>query len=104
MGTISGLPKHHDIDADYSPQYVQLARIIRDKIESGEYKRMDAVSAAGLASSYGVSARVAYASLAMLAANKYISLVRGRRSFRVTWNVECSHARRSGGVAPEKTP
>jgi hypothetical protein len=70
--TVSGLPRRHDIDANYSPQYVQLARIIRDKIESGEYRRMDAVSAAGLAGSYGVSIRVAYATLAMLAANRYV--------------------------------
>jgi hypothetical protein len=32
---ISGLPVLDDIDADYSPQYVKLARIIRDKITSG---------------------------------------------------------------------
>ncbi len=53
----------HDIDADYSPQYVKLARIIRGKIESGEYKRMDALPAAGLADAYGVSMQVAYAAL-----------------------------------------
>jgi hypothetical protein len=35
MDAISDLPMLHDIDADYSPQYVKLARIIRDKIESG---------------------------------------------------------------------
>lgn len=38
---------------------------------------MDAVPAAGLAGTYGVSMQVAYAALAMLAANKYVSLVRG---------------------------
>jgi hypothetical protein len=31
----------HDIDADYSPQYIKLARLLRDKIESGEYTRGD---------------------------------------------------------------
>ena len=35
MEAISDLPMLHDIDADYSPQYVKLARILRDKIESG---------------------------------------------------------------------
>ena len=39
MEAISDLPMLHDIDADYSPQYIKLARIIRDKIESGEYRR-----------------------------------------------------------------
>ena len=33
MEAISDLPMLNDIDADYSPQYVKLARIIRDKIE-----------------------------------------------------------------------
>ena len=77
MEAISDLPMLHDIDADYSPQYVKLARIIRSKIESGEYKRMDAVPAADLADGYGVSIRVAYAALAMLAANRYVSRTRG---------------------------
>ena len=31
MADISDLPMLHDIDADYSPQYVKLARILRDK-------------------------------------------------------------------------
>ena len=35
MADISDLPMLHDIDADYSPQYVKLARILRGKIESG---------------------------------------------------------------------
>jgi hypothetical protein len=37
MADIADLPMLHDIDADYSPQYVKLARILRDKIESGQY-------------------------------------------------------------------
>ena len=41
MADISDLPMLHDIDADYTPQYVKLARILRDKIESGQYQRGD---------------------------------------------------------------
>jgi DNA-binding GntR family transcriptional regulator len=93
---ISDLPMLHDIDADYSPQYVQLARIIRDKIESGEYERMDAVPAAGLAGAYGVSIQVAYAALAMLGANKYVGRVRGLRSYRVTWDARRGDPRACG--------
>ena len=33
MEAISDLPMLHDLDADYSPQYVKLARILRDKID-----------------------------------------------------------------------
>ena len=42
MTGLSDLSMLHDIDADYSPQYVKLARILRGKIESGQYQRGDA--------------------------------------------------------------
>lgn len=82
----------NDMDADYSPQYVKLARILRGKIESGEYKRMDAIPGAGLVDAYGVSLRVAYAALEMLAANRYVGRARGLRSYRVIWEPARSRA------------
>ena len=48
MAGISDLPMLHDIDADYSPQYVKLARVLRDKIESGQYRRGDSLPAGWL--------------------------------------------------------
>ena len=85
MADISELPMLHDIDADYSPQYVKLARILRDKIESGEYRRGDNLPAADLAGQYKVSVRVACSALAMLAANRYVSRPGTFRSYRVIW-------------------
>jgi DNA-binding GntR family transcriptional regulator len=85
VATISDLPALSDIDADYSPQYVKLARALRDKIKSGDLKRPDTLPAFGLAADYGVSARVAYAALEMLAANHYIERPQGHRYYRVTW-------------------
>lgn len=38
MVNISALPMLHDIDADYSPQYVKLAQAFRDRIQSSEYR------------------------------------------------------------------
>jgi DNA-binding GntR family transcriptional regulator len=84
MEAISDLPMLHDIDADYSPQYIKLARIIRGKIESGEYKRLDAIPASVVSDRYGVSIRVAYAALAILAANRWVGRVSGLKSYRVT--------------------
>ena len=72
MAYISDLPMLHDIDADYTPQYVKLARILRDKIESGKYDRGDTLPAVDLAREYNVSIRVTYAALATLAANRYV--------------------------------
>lgn len=41
MEAIADLPMLNDIDADYSPQYVKLARILRAKIEAGQHKHSD---------------------------------------------------------------
>jgi DNA-binding GntR family transcriptional regulator len=85
MAHISDLPMLHDIDADYSPQYVKLARLLRGKIESGEYRRGAILPAADLASQYKVSVRVACNALALLAANRYVRRPRPFRSYRVIW-------------------
>jgi DNA-binding GntR family transcriptional regulator len=82
---ISDLPMLDDIDADYSPQYVKLARVLRDKIESGHYRRGDNLPAADLAAQYDVSLRVALHALAMLAANRYVHQAGRFTSYRVTW-------------------
>ena len=72
MQAISDLPMINDIDADYAPQYVKLARIIRGKIESGEYKHGAPILTAALMREYKVSMRVARAAVVMLAANRYL--------------------------------
>jgi DNA-binding GntR family transcriptional regulator len=82
---ISDLPMLDDMDADYSPQYVKLARILRDKIESGHYQHGDHLPAAGLAQDYGVSLRVAWHALAMLDANRYVRRPSNFASYTVTW-------------------
>ena len=84
MVAISDLPMPDDIDADYSPQYVKLARILRDKIKSGHLKHRTALPASALATEYDVSAGVAHAALEMLAANHYIERPKGHRYYRVT--------------------
>jgi hypothetical protein len=96
MDAISDLPMLHDIDADYSPQYVKLARIIRAKIESGDYKRGDPVPAAVLAREHKISVRVAWAALAMLAANRYLARPGSFKPYHVTWGAEHGHARSRG--------
>jgi DNA-binding GntR family transcriptional regulator len=85
MDAISELPMLHDIDADYTPQYVKLARIIRDKIESGHYEHGDPIPATDLVYAHRVSARVARAALAMLAANRYLTHPAAFQPYHVTW-------------------
>ena len=85
MEAISDLPMLHDLDADYSPQYVKLARILRDKIESGQYQHGDPLPADKLASEHGVSMRVAWHALEMLAANRYVHRPGRFTPYTVTW-------------------
>ena len=85
MNAISDLPTLHDMDADYSPQYVKLARIIRDKITSGEYKRGDLLPAAQLATEHKVSVGVVSQAMDMLAANRYVRRPGNFASYVVTW-------------------
>ncbi len=52
MEAISDLPMLHDMDADYSPQYVKLARILRARIEAGHYRDGQPIPAAALVSEH----------------------------------------------------
>ena len=85
MNTISDLPMLHDMDADYSPQYVKLARIIRDKITSGHYEQGDPLPADSLAAEHRVSVRVACHTLEMLAANRYVKRPGKFSPYVVAW-------------------
>ena len=85
MEAIADLPMLNDIDADYSPQYVKLARVLRGKIEFGQYRPGDVLPAADLAGQYKVSVRVTCNALAMLAANRYVSRQGSFRSYSVIW-------------------
>ena len=85
MEAIADLPMLNDMDADYSPQYVKLARILRAKIEAGQYKHGDPLPAADLAHEHEVSVRVAWHALAMLAANRYVHQPGRFACYTVTW-------------------
>jgi DNA-binding GntR family transcriptional regulator len=82
---IADLPMLNDIDADYTPQYVKLARIIRSKIESGDLGHLAPLPAASLANEYGVSVGVARVALGMLATNRYVTRTGTFAPYHVSW-------------------
>ena len=88
MDAISDLPMLHDIDADYTPQYVKVARILREKITSGALQCADPLPASGVAADYQVSVGVAYAALEMLEANRYLARPKRFQSYHVAWKAE----------------
>jgi DNA-binding GntR family transcriptional regulator len=85
VDAIADLPMLNDMDADYTPQYVKLARILRGKIESGTYEHGDHLPSADLAEEYGVSVRVVWHALEMLAANRYVHRPGRFAPYAVTW-------------------
>lgn len=85
MSKITDLPAPNDIDADYAPQYIQLARIIRDKITSGEHAHGTRLPGTTFAAEHGVSAAVALRALETLAANGYVRQQGRFGSYFVTW-------------------
>jgi DNA-binding GntR family transcriptional regulator len=85
---IADLPMLNDMDADYSPQYVKLARILRARIESGQDKHGAPRPATDLAHEYGVSVRVAWHALAMLAANRYVACPGSFKPYHITWGMD----------------
>jgi hypothetical protein len=99
VDAISDFPMPDDIDADCSPQYVKLARILRSKIESGQYKHGNPVPAAGLMSEHKVSRQVAYGALAMLAANRYVAQPVPFKPYHVSWNAAPVRGRWAGEYA-----
>ena len=86
MAAISDLPMPNDMDADYSPQYIKLARILRHKITSGQYKHGDPLTASGLVREHKVSVQVALHALETLAANSYIGRAGDFKPHHVTWD------------------
>ena len=88
MDAISDLPMIHDLDADYAPQYVKLARILRDKITSGQYQHGDPLPSDKLATEYGVSIRVVWHTMEMLAANRYVHRPGRFIPYTVTWQAD----------------
>lgn len=63
----------------------RLARTLRDDIESGEHQYGDVLRAADLADQHGVSIRVTWNALTMLAANRYIIRLGNFNSYHVIW-------------------
>jgi len=74
MTPLSAIPMPNDLDADYSPALIKLARLLRDQIRSGKYKHGDELPPSdGLARDHGISRKTALHALEVLAANKYVS-------------------------------
>lgn len=86
MTPLSAVPMPNDLDADYSPAFIKLARLLRDQIRSGEYKPGDELPPSNsLARDHGISRRTALHALEVLAANKFVTRTSEFRPYQVTW-------------------
>jgi len=82
---LSAIPMPNDLDADYSPAFIKLARLQRTQIRSGEYNPGDELPpSTSLARDHGISRRTALHALEVLEANKYVTRTSESRPYRVT--------------------
>jgi len=69
----SPLPQMDDLDADYTPRYISLARLLRGQIEDGTYGRGELLpSSARLAEVHQVSRATALRALEALKSTGYV--------------------------------
>jgi DNA-binding GntR family transcriptional regulator len=84
MTPLSAIPKPNDMDADHTPAFLKLARILRDQIHAGDYKPGAKLpSSTTLARDHGVSRRTALHALEVLAANNHITRTSDSSPYRV---------------------
>jgi DNA-binding GntR family transcriptional regulator len=68
-----------NLDADYTPRYVKLARLLRGRIEDGTYPAGTLLpSSKRLAEAHDVSATTAIHALDMLKSNGYVRYIVGK--------------------------
>lgn len=82
---LSRVPRPNDMDADYTPAFMKLARLLRNQIRAGDRVEGDRLpSAKTLAQQHGVSRATALHALEVLAANNYIARTGAAGRYRVT--------------------
>jgi hypothetical protein len=76
------------------------------RVEDGTVRRVSTngrIPAAALSAGYGVSMRVAYVSLTVLAANRYVNRPGGRKSYFVIWDpTTAARGRAAENVSPRQ--
>jgi DNA-binding GntR family transcriptional regulator len=79
-------PAWHDLDADRTPKYIQVAREIRTRIESGDYYKTGEClpSSSYLAVQFGVSREVILTALQALIKSGHLRHVESK-PHQVTW-------------------
>ena len=66
------VPKYSDLDADYAPKPIRLARILRVRIQRGEFSNGEYFSRIKLAAEYDVSLNTVLGALSALLPSGYV--------------------------------
>jgi hypothetical protein len=67
------VPDDSDLNADYAPKRIKLARILRVRIQRGDFKNGQYLSRIELAAEYDISPNTAFYALSALYVNGYMS-------------------------------
>jgi DNA-binding transcriptional MocR family regulator len=63
---------YNDLNADHAPKRIKLARILRVRIQRGDFSNGQYLSRIELAAEYGVSPNTAFYALSALSVNGYV--------------------------------
>jgi DNA-binding transcriptional MocR family regulator len=70
------VPDDSDLNADYAPKRIKLARILRVRIQRGDFKNGQYLGRIELAAEYGVSPNTVFYALSALSVNGYVEAER----------------------------
>jgi GntR family transcriptional regulator len=88
-----------ELDADYTPQFIRVARTVRDRIEDGAYPGFSLVPGSRkLAAEFGVSQLVALHGLAILVRAGYLRHVESK-PHQVIWDRGADAATKTEDIA-----
>lgn len=77
-------PGTHDMSGDFAPKSMKLTRILRTRIQRGDFQNGDVFDRKNLAAEYGVCPSTVTGALSTLTHNGYAEFIEGSR-FRVTY-------------------
>lgn len=79
-------PGAHDLNADFAPKYIRLGRILRVRIQRGEFPGGSLLDRKAIAAEYGVCPNTVSGALSALSYNGYAEAVNGPH-FGYRWRV-----------------
>lgn len=101
---IHEVPDYNDLNADRAPKRIRLARILRVRIQRGEFSNGQYLSLIKLAAEYDVSLNTVLAALSALVANSYVKAEEYDFPKRSGYRFRVAYPQQTTGSNPRTKP